>query len=140
MRGDRSQRALFHQVRDDPSRRHLPLVRVRPLQYLIEQVEEPAALLPPGCIHHLLQPFELGHEVRRALRQRVLHAHARPQSHRRGVELGCAHRTARAREHEVRSDGAKQRALARHVRAGYEQERTFRSHLDIVMHPRCAGD
>ena len=39
---------------------------------------------------------------------------------------------ARLRKHGVQTDGAKQRALARHVRSGHQQERSGRAHRHVV--------
>jgi len=54
----------LHQVANDPARRNLPLGRVRPLQHLIENVEDRRLPRPAriGRIDDLLEPQELGHE------------------------------------------------------------------------------
>ena len=52
-----------------------------------------------------------------------------------GQAHGCrAHRAAHLRQHRVDADGAQQRALARHVRAGDQQKCARRPHLDVVAH------
>ena len=53
---------------------------------------------------------------------------------------GRAHRPAGLREHGVQADRAQQRALARHVRSGDQQERARRADDDVVADAAIVGN
>jgi hypothetical protein len=54
------------------------------------------------------------------------------EAQRRQAQGGGARRSAGLREHRVDAQGAQQRALARHVRPGHQQEGACRADRDVV--------
>ena len=76
---------------------------------------------------------DLREKTRPAGLQRILNAQGRANAKRRHPQAPRPHRRARLCEHGVESHRAKQRALARHVRAAHQQQvRRVASEADIV--------
>ena len=87
-------------------------------------------------VHDPLEPAKLRHEKRHASLEGVIDADARPHIHRSEPHRRRADRPAGLGEYHVRPDRAQERALARHVRAGDQQERPGRANRDVVADAR----
>src|SRR4051794_30009774 len=87
-----------------------------------------------GRVDNTLEPCQRSHEIRETLFERILHTNAGLQIRLGQAESLCADAGTGLSEHDVEANGAQQRALSGHVRAGYKQNASWRTDTHTVGH------